>query len=61
MWGLLDGGGAFGGQGTTVLLKVPPFQLPLKLEGAGPTPSPYLVLVFEESLPSGVSFMLRHP
>ena len=61
MWGLLDGGGAFGGQGTAVLLRVPPFRLALKLGGAGSTPSPVLVLVFEESPSSGVSVMLRHP
>jgi hypothetical protein len=61
MWGLLDGGGAFAGQGTAVLLRVPPFRLALKLGGAGSTPSPDLVLVLEESQSSGVSVILRNP
>jgi hypothetical protein len=61
MWGLLDGGGAFGGQGTAMLLRVPPFRLSLKLGAAGSMPSPDLDLVFEESPSSGVSVILRRP
>lgn len=61
IWGLLDGGGAFTGQGTAVLMRAPPFRLALNLGGAGSTPSPDLVLVFEELKSSGVSVMLRHP